>query len=203
MAAILRASDLTLEALLDLLGALRVPPAESGHLRIWADAVAGWTLDYWRGRHEQLTWYAADRLPSQLDAEEAIRRSQSGRLFAPSGELRWRVVEQLEDACWRTVFLGTEDWPGDRLRQRGELAALRRQKPDKCLLWGQRSDNTPDEWIELRIPHRIRYPIDVAGAAPSEKPGVQAVVETWVDGQGEPHFTRLCDLKLYPESEET
>ncbi len=118
-----------------------------------------------------------------------MSRSTAGRLFASDGELRWRVIPALGEACWRTIFLGRAAWTGTALEDRSEY--LRGLQPwrDRFFLWGQQSDATLGEWIELRIPHRFRYP--VAG----NPVNVTALVEQWRDAAGEPHFLRLCDLE--------
>ena len=64
-----------------------------------------------------------------------------------------------------------------------------RPRRDRYFLWGRQTRTTPGEWVELRIPHRFRYP--VAGNPRS----VSAVVEQWCDDVDEPHFLRLCDLE--------
>jgi hypothetical protein len=97
-----------------------------------------------------------------------------------------------ERSC-RVVFLG--DWASaalEALPLREELAALSRDEATYPL-WGQQTKHTPGEWIDLRIPHRLRYPVD------AETPGQGRViakmkVEIWKDRRGEPQFIRLCDL---------
>ena len=118
-----------------------------------------------------------------------MSRSTAGRLFAPDGELRWRVIPALGEECWRTVFLGHADWTGAALEDCTDHLHGLQPGRDRFFLWGKQSDATPGEWIELRIPHRFRYPV---GGNPVN---VMALVEQWRDAAGETHFCRLCDLE--------
>jgi len=72
------------------------------------------------------------------------------------------------------------------------LAALAREKATYPL-WGQQTKNTPGEWIDLSIPHRLRYPVDAETPARG-RVIAKVKVEIWKDGRGEPQFIRLCEL---------
>ena len=187
--ACLKAADLTPDGFLNLIRDLDPPADESAQRRIWLEAAHGWAFDWWRGLDHDLRWCGAGREPIQQHARGCLSGSTAGRLFAPDGELRWRVIAALGETCWRTVFLGDADWTGDALEDCSDVLATLQPKRDRYYLWGQQTEASSGEWIELRIPHRFRYP--VAGASRH----VRAVVEQWRDDVGEPHFLRLCDLE--------
>ena len=191
MASFLRAADLTPGRFLELITDLDPPANGAVPRRIWLEAPDGWAFDWWRGAKHSIRWCGAGREPIE-DAEDVcdyLCRSTAGRLFAPDGELRWRVVPALGDACWRTVFLGGADWAGSALDDCSDRLTGLEPRQHRYFLWGEQTRATPGEWIELRIPHRFRYPIS------GNCRNVMAVVEQWRDDFGEPHFFRLCDLE--------
>lgn len=196
--AVLRANDLTLPELLALLGAW-----VGG--RVWLDAPDGWALAYWPGLAGKLPWCGAGHEPGEVLAQEAVSRSTAGRLFDDDGELKWRQLPVLGESAWRTVYLGEERDSVTSLPPRSELDSLEPKRSEHPL-WGiltapaRRGDDAQDEWVELRIPHRFRYPVDVPTPRPTAL-AVKAVVETWKDKRGEAHFVRLCDLSAYPVGE--
>ena len=192
MTAFLKAADLTQDRFLDLIANLRQPDADNFPARIWLEAPDGWALDWWdwrSGPAGNLHWCGAGRGPVEELARDCLARSTAGRLFDSSGELRWRVIPALGQSCWRTVFLGNADWVGKEMDDHSTGLDGLHPHSSGFLLWGQQTPQTPNEWVELRIPHRFRYP--VAGNPPS----VRVVVEEWRDDSGEPHFVRLCDLR--------
>lgn len=188
---VLRAGDLTPDDLRRLLSELTFPGGES--IRCWLDGPDGWTLDYWPGLQGQVRWNGAGRDPSNQSVYHLLPRIVSGRIFSPSGELKWRVLPALGERPCRTVFLG--DWPLavlELLPLRSQLNGLAREAAEYPL-WGQMTPHTPSEWVDLRIPHRLRYPVQ----AETPKQGrIIAIVhvEIWKDRRGEPQFIRLCDL---------
>ena len=194
MTALLRAADLPPGGFLDLVADLDPAAAGAVQRRIWLEAADGWAFDWWRGAKHHLRWCGAGREPID-DAEDAracLARSTAGRLFAPDGELRWRVIPALGERCWRTVFLGDNDWTGPVLDDCSDGLTGLRPTRRRYFLWGEQTRATPGEWIELRIPHRFRYPVS------GDCRNVTAVVEQWVDDVGEMHFLRLCDLEPAP-----
>ncbi len=191
MSSILKAADLAPDAFVGLIRALSPPPEEQ--LRLWAEGPDGWCLSYWKGLDGNVDWCGAGRASVNFTGQQALERSNAGRLFCPSGELRWRQLAQPRGPV-RTVYLGSKDWVGVGLASRQELNGLTASTA-RVVLWGLQSDNTPNEWVELRIPHRFTYPV-------GKGRGVRAVVEAWVDEVGEPHFIRLCDLEPYTPKEE-
>ena len=193
MEAMLKTCDLTLDQFGVLLGQM---DRTDGAKRIWMEGPDGWALDWWQGVDASLVWCGAGREPIQASVHGCWRRSVAGRLFAPEGELRWRVIPGLGPACWRTVFLGLADWVGPVLADHSHCLRNLHVQRTHLFLWGRQTDSTPEEWIELRIPHRFRYPIENTKAR-----NVRLLVEQWHDDSGEPHFVRWCDL--VPDSETT
>ena len=196
MTAFLKAADLTQAGFLDLIANLRQPAAGNSAGYIWLEAPDGWAFDGWdwsAGPKGHLCWCGAGREPVEELARDCLARSTAGRLFAPSGELRWRVISALGSSCWRTVFLGIDDWVDKTLDDHSTGLHGLQPHRDGFLLWGQQTDETPDEWIELRIPHRFRHPVD------GNPRSARVVVEQWRDAGGEPHFVRLCGLEPYQE----
>lgn len=195
MTVILKAADLTQEKFLALVKNLH-PDTPQVPGRIWLEAPDGWALDWWEweaGLPRKLRWCGAGREPIEEHADACLPRSTAGRLFAPEGELHWRVIPALGESCWRTVFLGTTDWVATALENHSELLQQLSPSYDSFFLWGQQTEETPDERIELRIPHRFRYPVT------DNSKRVKVVVEQWTDATGEPHFVRLCELQSYQE----
>lgn len=197
----LRAGDLKPAELTELLISLRFPEEQTP--RAWLDGIDGWSLDYWRGVDGNILWYRAGHTPQQSLVRDLLPRLTGGRVFAPTGELRWRLIPALGKYSCRTVYLGDDLDVLASLKARPELQGVKpRPEKDEYPLWGlltsatRGADSDADEWVELRIPHRFRYPVDTAGLR-AERVAVKAVVETWVDGRGEAHFVRLCDLQAY------
>jgi hypothetical protein len=194
---ILRADDLAPSDLLHLLGELTFPAQEK--VRCWLDAPDGWALDYWPGPAGRVRWNGAGRDTTDEPLAALLPRVTQGRIFAPSGELRWRLLPALGDRCCRVMFLGA-GWAGaalEGLPVRQELAGLSRDQ-ETYPMWGQQTSHTPGEWIDLRIPHRLRYPVDAA-APERGRVIAQVTVEIWKDGRGEPQFVRLCELTAKQE----
>lgn len=191
MTAFLRAKDLTQDEFLKLIRDLHFD-ADISTCYIWIEAPDGWTLDCWNsgsGLNGEIKWYTAGQELSKKPSRDCLVKSTSGRLFAPEGELRWRNIPVLGQSCWRTVFLGNVDWVGAALEDHSDCLNNLTSHQDRFFLWGQQTPTAPDEWIELRIPHRFQYPITGSSTR------VQVVVEQWSDDTGEPHFVRLCDLE--------
>ncbi|MCX8139113.1 MAG: CRISPR-associated protein Csx19 [Thermogemmata sp.] len=193
----LRAGDLTPTDLLQLLQELAFPSGEKVYC--WLEAFDGWALDHWPGFQGNIHWNGAGRDPRDEPLAEVLPRVTEGRLFSPSGELKWRVLPALGERCCRVVFLGSWACPSlEWLPLREELANLRSEKT-AYPLWGQMTRHTPGEWIDLRIPHRLRYPVQAQTPAQG-RVIVQMQVELWKDRRGEVHFLRFCDLTTSWES---
>ena len=195
----LKAADLTADAALALVATLHPRDTDASPRYIWLEAADGWALDRWRGPERNVSWCGAGRGPVDERTSTCLSRSTAGRLFAPDGELRWRVVPALGASCWRTVFLGKTDWVGASLEDHSDVLKDLSPTRERFFLWGRQTGETPGEWIELRIPHRFRYP--VADGRGNVEGNVQVEVEQWCDEVGEPHFLRLCDL--VPEEEQS
>ena len=190
---VLKAADLTPDGFPALVAALEPPDTSAIPHRVWMEAADGWTLDWWSGPEGNIHWCGAGREPEEECARAALARSTAGRLFTPGGELRWRVVPALGESCWRTVFLGSSDWVGATLEDHSKSLEGLHPTRGRFFLWGRQTEHTPGEWIELRIPHRFRYPVDGGGGSVQGN-SVQVEVEQWRDEVGELHFFRLCDL---------
>lgn len=188
----LRAADLKPDEFLDLVGKLGPRNALPAR-RIWLEAADGWAFDWWFDFDRDLNWCGSAREPYAESTRSCLSRSNAGRIFAPDGELRWRVIPALGDACWRTIFLGDGDWPIATLVDYSEHLRELVPKQERYFLWGQQTKITRGEWVELRIPHRFRYPVD------GNPRHVLALAEQWYDDVGEPHFLRLSDLEPAPE----
>jgi hypothetical protein len=189
---ILKAGDLAPSELLRLLEELAPPPSEP--VRCWLDAPDGWALDFWRNVAGTVCWNGAGRSPHSESLRDVLAGVTTGRVFASSGELKWRKLPALGQRCCRVVFLGS-DWKSaclEALQPRNELAALTSEKITYPL-WGQQTPYTPGEWIDLRIPHRLRYPVN-AETPVRGRVIARVVVEIWKDACAEPQLVRLCDL---------
>lgn len=195
MTALLKCADLTRDSFLKLVEDMTPPENDASVLRVWAEAPDGWTLDYWPSVTGKLRWCGAGHRPVSVVARDGLTRTWGGRIFAPSGELRWRVIEALGEHCCRTVFLGKVDWVTDQLSDRSEILRPLCCRTERCFLWGQQSPLSSPEWVELRIPHRFCYPLNASSHR------VRATVELWCDAAGDPHFARLCDLEPYQETQ--
>jgi hypothetical protein len=197
MRAVLKAADQPHSLLPDVVARIETRPGE--RLRIWAEGLDGWSLDYWSGLDCGIRWCAAGRRPDAIPGRDVLTRSRSGRIFAPSGELKWRVMDASNAAAERQsrlVFLGDRDWLPGRLSPRDELDRLKMvARRDEALLWGQKTGVSDGSWIELRIPHRFQYPVEDTGTG--EPRGVRVITEIWLDQSGQPHFHRLCDLVAF------
>ena len=203
MTAFLKAADLTQKQFIELIGNLQ-PNNDKQPGYVWLEAPDGWTLDWWDWKSELIVsesvnneeprihtvrWCGMGRDPVREPAYDCLTRSTAGRLFDPSGELRWRTIPALGEACYRVVFLGNADWVGAALDNHSNSLNDLRPHEDRFFLWGQQTQRTLDEWIELRIPHRFRYPVF---GNPNR---VKFLVEQWRDDTGVIHFFRLCDLE--------
>ena len=186
--ALLKAADLTATGLHDLIE--KLDPAERGDLtpglarssrRVGLRLVAGTDRrpDLVRCRARALSGVRS-RLPLALNRRPPVRPG-------------WRAA-LARHSCTRRNLLASGLPRNQRLDGRCTARQLHSAggpapAPGPLLPWGRQTKATPGEWVELRIPHRFRYP--VAG-----NPGsVAAVVEQWCDDVGEPHFLRLCDLE--------
>ena len=203
MKGFLKAADLTQKQFIELIGNLQ-PDNNKQPGYVWLEAPDGWAFAWWDWRSElvasepsdnkesrvnTLRWCGIGRKSLEESAYDCLTRSTAGRLFAPAGELRWRTIPALGEACYRVVFLGNTDWVGTALEDHSDNLNDLQAHEDSFFLWGQQTKITPDEWIELRIPHRFQYPV-------SGNPNrVKVLVEQWRDGTGAIHFSRLCDLE--------
>src|SRR5262245_44968932 len=105
---VLQAGDLTLDELRELLGAVSVHGSEP--TRIWLETADGWSLAWWRGLAGEVPFCRAGHESRDVPVADLVTRAQAGRLFAPSGELRWRALPSLGERSRRAVFLGRHVW---------------------------------------------------------------------------------------------
>ena len=208
--AFLKASDLTQEQFIELIGNLQ-PNNVKRPGYVWLEAPDGWAFDWWdwasellgpennneEPRVNTLHWCGTgqESIAEKEPAYDCLTRSTAGRLFDPAGELRWRTIPALGEACYRVVFLGNTDWVGTALKDHSDSLNDLQPHADRFFLWGQQTERTPKEWIELRIPHRFRYPVS------GDPNRVKVLVEQWRDDTGALHFSRLCDLESSEEEE--
>lgn len=188
---VLRAADLDPDGFQNMVAAL---PADLWQTAwVWLDGVDGFSFDYWPSIKGQVLWYRAGRLPSKRVVEGLLGQVIGGRIFQPQGELRWRVLPSLGPNRIRAVFLGRDELGKtlDPLEPRRELETL---KPIRAeyRLWGQQTSNTPGEWIDLRIPHRFRYPTPANASGARIRAFLE--VELWQDPSGQTHFVRFCQV---------
>lgn len=191
MTSYLKAADLTQNEFLSLVENL-APDMDTLPCHVLLEAPDGWALDCWDWKSSldgELRWCGAGREPVKKTSRDCLIKSTAGRLFAPEGELRWRTIPALGDTCWRVVFLGNVNWVGTALADQSDALNNLHLHQGSFYLWGQQTPATPDEWIELRIPHRFQYPIT------GNPDRVKVVTEQWDDDTGETHFVRLCNLK--------
>lgn len=195
MESCIRSGDLSTGGLLELLQVIKFPDGEA--VRCYLTAPDGWAFDYWPGTEGNVRWNQAARPQRDVPIREVIARLTEGRLFASSGELRWRSLRINDHPMCRAVFLGRGDVETPGLENRSHLELLTPQRQD-LLLWGQQTSQSPGEWIEMRIPHRLAYPVEVP-PLDGGRIGVRLNVEVWANRRGEPQFQRLCDLSAYVE----
>jgi hypothetical protein len=195
MESCIRSGDLSTGGLLELLQVIAFPAGET--VRCYLAAPDGWAFDYWPGTEGNVRWNRAARSQQEAPVGETLARLTEGRLFAPSGELRWRNLPINGPLRCRTVFLGRAVVETPGLEDRSHLESLTPHRQD-LLLWGQQTSQSPGEWIELRIPHRLVYPVEVK-PVDGGRIGVKLNVEVWTNRSGEPAFQRLCDLTAFVE----
>jgi hypothetical protein len=192
---VLLAADLAPAQLQELLAAWPAGPNSSWFC--WLEDAEGWTLDRWPGRAGCVRWYRAAQRVSQCRVDDVLPRLLQGRVFSPAGELRWRVLPALGETCCRTVYLGQRDTAPTASALKPPSHSGYDQwtcRSERYPLWGQQTRRTPDSWIDLRIPHRLQYPVDTK--LPDAGRNIAYLkVETWYDTHGEPQWVRLCDLE--------
>lgn len=93
MTRIIKAGDIAFTELPQLLQSSSIPT----EARCWLEAPDGWALDYWRGMEGTVSWNGAGRAPTEESLQDVLPRITTGRVFAPSGELKWRVMPALGD----------------------------------------------------------------------------------------------------------
>ncbi len=187
-----QAADLTWEQFAQLLRDLNRGP-DAPKLRGWLEWPDGCSFDWWTSWNSEIACYCAWQRPRRKNFSTVVPEATAGRIFAPDGQLQWRVLPGERDTrIWRVVFIGSNQWWQD-----AQLAGFRDFSDQfsacsirRCqyYLWGLHSPISPGEWVELRIPQRFSYPV--------EKPcrGVRIEVEDFLNSVGEVVLSRWCDL---------
>ena len=55
---------------------------------------------------------------------------------------------------------------------------------ESAILWGQKTPASEGDWVELRIPHRFRYPVPDLDDVPPGGVWVKVWTEVWSDRRG-------------------
>lgn len=172
---VLLAADVNESTLADLLSRVQIPEDACG----WLDFFDSWRFKKW----------------FELKNDTDLTQTIMGRIFASSGELRWRAIPFLNDSIIRVVFLGSCLWDGlgNCLQDcSNELLGCTPQSQE-ILLWGKRdkTDKTISRWIERKIPHHLYYPIE----SPSS-PYAAIETQVWIsDRDGQIQWMRFCQIK--------
>lgn len=116
-----------------------------------------------------------------------LAATDQGRVFSPSGELKWRKMGSL----FRTVYMGLQNLGPDLEDCTAQLEATPHKKMTQLLLWGVRTDLKPI-WIEPKTPQRFAYPF-TGGQYSRGRLAIE--VENWCDYAGAPRFSRYCRLR--------
>ena len=133
---------------------------------------------------------AATRFDKFTFDEPFFLQSDGGRIFWPTGELKWR---KMDGDSLRTVYLGDDAPPAGLENFSEELEALPETNPvaGRFILWGART-NKENEWIEQQVPHRFEYPMQTSKYSRGR---VALKTENWVDRSGCVRFSRYCDIE--------
>ncbi len=189
------AADLNRERFLEIFN--EFPSGGDIICRCWLDAPDGWALDYWNGITSRVDWNGAGRFRSPKTFRDVIEHTTNGRIFSPAAELKWRFLPALEPNCYRVVYLGSGFNPAfaPDLQNHSALLLNMTQEKKSYPLWGHSTHHTPDEWVELRIPHRLKYPVECPSPI-NGRISANIEVEIWKDAAGASHFIRLCQVTI-------
>ncbi len=158
-----RAGDINIEQLLVLLDEISPAVAEGKPPWVWITTVEEWVLDNWPGTDGKVLAYRAGTTASKRAVKELIGLSDSGCVFMPEYEVRWRRMEPYRAGTCRVRVAGqTGMLPGRAGELLGRELSLETPDVERFFrLWGEHSEFTGNDWVELRIPHRLRYPLPV------------------------------------------
>ncbi len=115
-----------------------------------------------------------------------LDETSEGRIFSPSGELRWRLINDQ----FRLVYMG-EDSVMNGLEDCSQELGNLTPSIKEFLFWGVRSD-LEQEWLEQQVPQRFSYPIY---GGQIERGRIQLLVEQHCDYSGIPRFSRYHSIK--------
>jgi len=191
-------ADMTPATFVESLDSFAATTADDPQRWLWLTADAGWSLDAWRGLSESVNWYQAGCLRNDASdvARQRILESSEGRLFDAKGEVRWQNIGSSSEPLFRVVAISSgEIWeqerrllrsaPGVEVCNARALGVRRRSESTQLALWGRQSPRTPGEWIELKIPHRFKYPVSQDNC---NAESIAIDCETWEDDLGQVHF---------------
>ena len=151
--AFLKAADLTQGQFIELIGNLQ-PNNLKRRGYVWLEAPDGWTFDWWdwtseliraeesinseKPRVNALHWYGIgqESVTEKEPAYDCLTRSTAGRLFDSTGELRWRTIPALGEACYRVVFLGNTDWVSTALKDHSDRLKDLEPREDRFFFLG-------------------------------------------------------------------
>lgn len=181
-----------------------VAPSENGF--VWAERPDAWTFSKWHGVNATLQVYQAGKNVDEASfvAGDWLGKSYSGRWFNSECQTSWRRILVGDEEIVRIVCLTTESNYCDACESvagaRQYLATSSDELgladfTEQYLLWGQQTENSPNHWIDLSIPHRLCYPLPIPNSH-----FVSLVAKRWCDRTGRTHFLRYTDL--VPASQE-
>jgi hypothetical protein len=130
--------------------------------------------------HSGLKWAYVSRLDEAqmlTCTTDLPERWPYGRAFGPEQEVRWHQVgnHYRVDVLTENSYAFSVDGGWERVAP--DIDGLRKRK---ILLWGELGEhlNSPEEWIEMRIPQPLHYPVDDLDrpADPKAQPALLRVV---------------------------
>lgn len=112
-----------------------------------------------------------------------LEQTEQGRIFSPDFECKWRKIDKI----FRVLIMGNfPDKIPTGFTDHTELLADFHPRNRRFFLWGERSDNKCDEWLEQQVPHRFSYPFAGAG----RKCRIFLSLQEWSDQYGNVNFSR-------------
>ena len=103
---------------------------------------------------------------------------EKGRVFGETGEVKWRKI----DEEYHAVYLGKSPLEGILEKQNFNDELEEPEEPEErersYFLWGAKTKDKSDEWMELRIPRLLNYPVK------GEKDRVKLKVVEYINKSG-------------------
>lgn len=142
-------------------------------------------LEWWNKPSEFVMW--AEGLAA---LRTSGRDCLSGSAFGDNAEVRWRRVD---GRFWLALTSGAAmGLPGWR-QESTEAWDKNEPKPRHVFLWGTKRTES-GEWVERRIPRRLKYPSPPA-IETGETEGVMLEVQEYYDDRGAVFAARRCGLR--------